>query len=497
MNRGKIRQSVKKMGFKIIMIFILSLVSTSVFSGDEESKFPNLTKFLSNVKKAGFTCSPGGLKPTEPIAAFQNGLIPNCYYINASAPYMRCMLPKAPGQTTKNNICGFYDDNQCADFRLRQDEAIVMIGWTPPMGVKYFSYRSYLHTRYYPGERKFRELFASLGDTVNNLSIKTTDEFKRPKPFYGAFTIIVCTANTESYSRIIKVLRNSGYPMKIINQDVIPFDLVNMGLGEESDTFMILNRIGPKPELNKKSLEAYRLSEPFKVYRLTPNESIPPKPFLVPRLRVRGTGDTKELNLMPALTKLRQAILDRYADYHVTEFRTDIWLSEGYNSLQTGALVYGEDRDTVYLRSQSFLLNDDPDEFVIVYGVNHAATDKASYSNFSVYGTAYKNGVCGVTDNQFICSARDYLPGCDEAKYLYVWKVRRSCPDKDDIACLEVPAGNGAHGVDLQTELFVGFRAYLEQATKVGPCATELLYDRVIKFSPKRWWNSKIPTVTQ
>ncbi len=39
--------------------------------------------------------------------------------------------------------------------------------------------------------------------------------------------------------------------------------------------------------------------------------------------------------------------------------------------------------------------------------------------------------------------------------------------------------------IDANTLLGVIFRAYLEPATKVGPALPEMLYDRVIKFSPR------------
>jgi hypothetical protein len=66
----------------------------------------------------------------------------------------------------------------------------------------------------------------------------------------------------------------------------------------------------------------------------------------------------------------------------------------------------------------------------------------------------------------------------------------RECKnDKDDEGCLKVPFDKGIWGIDLSETAFVGFRAYLEETTKVGPLWTELLYDRVIKFSPHRWWD--------
>lgn len=456
-------------------------------------KIPHIRQFLEYLRQAGFIVRKGSLEAAFPLLSYESGLIPSCYYINASAPYMVCVLPAAPGQKVPNNIKGFGNKGMWADYRLRQDEAIVFIGWTPPAEVEYFSYRSYLKNRYLPVKKKFEDIFASLGDTLNNLTIATTDKFKFKKPehFYGSFTIIVTTANQETYNRISAAAQKAKYPGEIINKDVIPLSLVNMGLDKECDTFMFLNRIGPKTEKNEKMLEAYRKSHPMLVFRLTPGQINPPAPFEVPRLRVRGTGDTKELDLIHALKDLRKAILKRYKDFKATEFDTRIWIGEGYDAIQRGIEVYGENRDVVYLKSESFLLNDDPDEFLVIYGVNHAATNKATYSNFSIYGTTHLNGVGGVTNHEFAGSAEKYLPGCKEAKYLYVWKVARGRGCKDHQNCLEVPFCKGIWGIDLSEEAFVGFRVYLEKATKVGPSSTELLYDRVIKFSPHRWWDQE------
>jgi len=47
----------------------------------------------------------------------------------------------------------------------------------------------------------------------------------------------------------------------------------------------------------------------------------------------------------------------------------------------------------------------------------------------------------------------------------------------------------GGAGIELDKEAFVGFRAYLEKETKVGPFWSELLYDRVIRYSRKRQSN--------
>src|SRR5512137_458923 len=137
-----------------------------------------------------------------------------------------------------------------------------------------------------------------------------------------------------------------------------------------------------------------------------------------------------------------------------------------------------------FLRNPAVTLGNDTDEFIIVYGVNHVATGKATYSNFAIYGTDAWNGVKAITNEDFNGSAEAYLPGNPNAKYFYVYKLARHCGG--DPYCYEVPTGPGAYGLGLDQPLMIGWRIYLEKATKTGPSYSEIMYDRAIKFSPKK-----------
>jgi hypothetical protein len=130
-----------------------------------------------------------------------------------------------------------------------------------------------------------------------------------------------------------------------------------------------------------------------------------------------------------------------------------------------------------------FTLGDDPNEFVIVYGVNHEATGKAAFTTFGLYGADIWNGVGGVTSDQYP-TAEEYFPGNPNAKYLYAYKIGRRCDGKN---CYTVPGpGLRAHGIELKQPIFIVFRAYLEPATRTGPAKSEILWDRAIKFSPRK-----------
>jgi hypothetical protein len=256
--------------------------------------------------------------------------------------------------------------------------------------------------------------------------------------------------------------------------------MVKLGIGPEYDTIVFGHRMALFAD--EKAGQEY-INKISLAYRVTPTSQGELDPFSAPELRVRGTGKT-EVDFQPALDELRQAILAKYSDLNAKELVTSVWLSESYDAVQRGVFVAGESRDTIYLRSDSFTLGDDPNECVIVYGVNHALSGKATYANLSFYGEALWNGVAGIYNIDYAGSAEPFLPNNPLAKYLYVVKfVRGSSSEK---TCVAVPPGPGAQGVGLDEPAFIGFRAYLEPATKVGPASVELLYDRVIKFSPKK-----------
>jgi hypothetical protein len=445
-----------------------------------------IDEFLAAVEADNFIVQEGKFEVFPILDMFDAGIIPSCYGNNPSTPYMVYKLPKAPGQTVPNTVTDApinpEDAGLWMDYRLRPDEALVFIGSTPP-DLDYFSYRSYIVNRWFPDEGIQRRVFASLGDTINMRTIKTagTPNGETGNPF-EEMTVIITTADRGVDARVHRALESAGYSPSIINDDIIPSGIVRMGLEKESDTFGFIHRVAFFHD--DAAGAAYLNGSPGRVFRLTPNETVQNlDPYPVPPLRVRGTGDTVELDLTDDLDELCAAIRARYGDENATELVTSIWLLEGYDAIQRGVDAIGENRDTVYLRTENFTLADGGAEFLIVYGVNHAASGKATYSNFGVYGADILNGIGGVSNHDFSGTAEEYLPDNPNAKYLYVWKVARQV--NGDAHCLKVPYDNGAHGIDLDEEAFIGFRAYLEDATDAGPNWFELVYDRAIKFGPQ------------
>jgi len=83
----------------------------------------------------------------------------------------------------------------------------------------------------------------------------------------------------------------------------------------------------------------------------------------------------------------------------------------------------GDNNDTVYLRSDQFTLGDDPQEFVIVYGVNHTTLGKIFIQQLQHLrrGDHERGSRPGECD---ACGLRRGIPARKPgAQYLYVCKV--------------------------------------------------------------------------
>lgn len=474
----------------VVAAFLMS-VSLTVSTETEPFAGGDLAALFAALDEAGFVVQDGEYGFTDAIALCNAGVIQTCQGNNVGAPYLAYKLPPAPGQTIPNP---FADERGLSlIYRLRPDEAILQIGYTPPRAT-YFSYQSYLAFRYDPAQKQMTQMFNSLGDSLNNLTIQTAGG---PEDPFAARVILLTVADRGTAAAVTAALIDAGYPTEIINFDVISPSIVHMGLGPQDDLFQFLSRIALPDD--PEALQVYLDHPGSVILRLTPKEErVDLEPYSVPTLRVRGTGST-ELDLLPAVEELRTAILARYADLEATEIPTVMAYSgEGYTAIQGNVNYLGDTRDAAYFstvevlawtdptdrrRAAAALLSDDPNDFLIIYGVNHETTGKATYASCTFYGLPYLNGVAGVTSRTYAGSAEDYLPGHPLSGYLYAWKVSRD--SAGDPHCLEIPVGPMHYGVALDEPIIVFFRTYLEPSTKVGPALNELVVDRVIHFHPK------------
>ncbi len=476
----------------IAVVIAAVLISCAAPAAKQSEPGSGLEGFISSLQKGGFTLKPVPFIPVDLIRLYESGRLANAAGNNAGAPY-RAVFAAGPENLQMSDIKQLSNADVwekmetqlygihtlIQGWQLNPDEALVIVGRTPPQ-CAYFSYCGFVFYKYYEKEQGRKWVWASFNDPLNNLTIKTlgTRGGKKGNPF-DQDVIIVITADRGTDKQVRNAAAAAGYSRDIINTYVVPGSLLKLGTGPDCDSIVFGQRMALFADENKGQEYVNTISVAIKV---TPTAQGKPDPFPAPEVRVRGTGKT-EVGLQPALDELRRAILAKYSSLAASELETHQWLSESYDAIQRGEYVAGESRDTVYLRSSTFTLGDAADEFAVAYGVNHAASGKATYSNCSFYGEAGWNGVAGIYSPDLTGSADAFLPGNPLAKYLYVCKFARTC--NGEKTCVAVATGPVAHGVKLDEPAFIGFRAYMEPSTRVGPAYSELLYDRVIKFSPR------------
>ena len=462
----------------------------------------SIERFIANLPP-GYAAVEGSAIHIDTAKMCCDGKLPTALFFNRSAPYVAFSV--------QNMYSPLPQFRELPVFQLRADEAIVVIGRTPPVA-KFFSYTPYLLTRTYPPETTPKPIFASFGDSLNVSTIRTLgpDPFSRP-------VVLIFTPDRGTDARIRAALRSAAYPDAVINTVPFPASILRLGVDTAGhpltrDTFIIVNRMSMFS--SKEAGDAYvdalanpdASKRPLRVFRVTPGAGAALNPYPVPPLLVRGTGEN-ELNLEPAVARLRQAIIDTYkGEYNYTEYHSKFVAYDGYEYIERRKNTLGDSRDSLYLAAGYMPLWDlgNPEDeltlgendFLVVYGPKHVATGKATYTNINVYASdKVMFSMASAYSDSFDGSAEEYLSDPD-AGLLYAFKF--AYPDHcsgNYCLPLEVPPdctpwcethpSCPPFVLDSSTKLGLFIRNYLEPPTRVGPAAGELVYDQVIKFSRK------------
>lgn len=155
----------------------------------------------------------------------------------------------------------------------------------------------------------------------------------------------------------------------------------------------------------------------------------------------------------------------------------------------------GDTRDALYLGAGNlpeFSLTDDltlkEGEFLIAYGLNHMATGKATYVNLNSYTSGPSKMALGSAFPIDLAGSAYQYPGVDgDATYAY--KISRDCNSEDCRPQIQVPVDgcknrDGSEILTDDSQLGVIFRIYLEPTTSIGAAFPEVVYDKLIKFTP-------------
>lgn len=153
-------------------------------------------------------------------------------------------------------------------------------------------------------------------------------------------------------------------------------------------------------------------------------------------------------------------------------------------------------RDAAYLShydSHYTLQPEGSASFLVVTGVNHALSGKATYANVVVETAPVDKGVFNVTcngrvgvesDGSYEGTADVLNPGGAEVDMLFAFAVARDCAatreraGNEMLGCMQLED----HMVRGPNPLRIVTRAYLEVETKTGPAYEELVWPTVAEF---------------
>jgi hypothetical protein len=469
----------------------VSVVQPEPAKPDKEDK--KVESFVSRLERDGFVVAEGvfGEFPLSRLCLKERSPL-DCLYMNAASPYLAAFVPVDLGE---REVWGYSGVVNSPLWRLRPDEAVVLVGLTPPP-MRYFGLMGYLVKRYYPadeqGKAGYRTYFNNFGEQTNNLTIHTAGTPNgAPGDPYNSLFVYILTADRGIDARVREAASKAGFAPPIMNTEPMPQSLLRMGCEDGDDLFALVIRTAHPDD--EQALADWKAAPPLRIFRITPGTEPPvgmsDDPFPIPDFRPHGTGQA-EFGLLPAVEGLRQAILDKYSSPNLKaeEFRSQIWngFLGGLYCLAGGVNCLGPSPNALYLWNADGIGTLGPDEFVIAYGVNHRLTGQAMYMSVSLYSmtkhiTNHSIDSAGGDGDQLIGTAADYLPAdYPDLDKLYAYKFARDCNEETN--CFEVPFD--WPGVRPDEVATLVWRAYLNPATKTGPDAAELIFDRAIKFSP-------------
>ncbi|MCA6217118.1 hypothetical protein KGA65_11255 [Ideonella sp. B7] len=410
-----------------------------------------------------------------PESCFAAGMT-NCYGANPDSPYGTAVF--------KGNI---------NSTKLKKTDALVLIMQTPPE-LGYFGITSYLNTRYYsplpsdPTKSGTVVLFESLNDSVNQLDIMTAGSSTPGGAPFSQLAVFVMTADSRTYSDVVNQLTALGYPTTGINLLALPITAVplNMGTGSGADTYSLFMRAAyPK---DKTAFSNYLASTPINTLKLSPLASRKSTPLPTPAYKVPGEGVAEPDYLKQARNQLVNELKAKYAAaYTITENNVPGTLQQTNNfyCADQGVVCNGDNPDAIYLQDAYQYTPAKLKDKILVVGVDHVKSGKATYTSDSVVNLANNTGVVAINNTTLSGSALKMAGITDpsDPRYalysqLYAMTISYDCTGEPVCLTIPQPTADNPVGVPFGTNMKITARTYLDPVTKTRPLAQELILER-------------------
>ena len=225
--------------------------------------------------------------------------LPSCFALNADSPYGLTLLPPSPtekeykGCITKTDRCGngcnpnndpaltksVCINNRPMQWRIDRNEAVVLIGTTPPKA-KYWSFTTYLMSQYY--KESARSQTGSFTSWVQQTAVSCPNPPARcqnfaslDQPFnylsgnFNAPFAVILTASAKTFRTIEQSIHQEIPEIATIHRVPLPTDVLNLGHdNDQRDMLTMLLRIAYPS--NATAMRNYYKNTPISVLRVTP-----------------------------------------------------------------------------------------------------------------------------------------------------------------------------------------------------------------------------------
>jgi hypothetical protein len=416
----------------------------------------------------------GEISSENPIDFCMAGYTPNANGNNVGVPYFGLQLPPPPNMDSLFSVTTVFNFNE--------DEAVVIIGKTPPQ-CTYYSYRSYLFTRFeeFPPSSTRIKLNASLGET--NSLYRMRPDLPVDSMFGRKFALIMAGDSLIAMNIKNTILTTTPeIAAADIHFDILPADgLFQFGTSPMSDWGMFLHRVSLITD--SAAQNNYVNNPPVEILRLTPRQTPPQVLFSIHPFLSRSSG-INEFYLLPDMNLLEQGIYNTYhTNYNIIWLQPSPWVIEGFSAIQQGLDALGDNHDALYIETSDFQFRDN--DIVLTYGVNHQLTGQSVYTNATIYGTKYMAGYGGITNYQMEKSARQFVADTSIADLLFAYGFARHPVTGNPFVYIVPSDTNGTmEGINVNDTAKMGFRLYVNSITKIGPDPLEVILDQAVLLRP-------------
>jgi len=432
-----------------------------------------------------------GVAPKYAVTSypFEFFSLASCYQPGVQCPFLN---PDGPyGQPQIN------DSLQYAT-QMGSTEALVMIMETPPP-MLYYGVTPYIYTRYYSqlpgaptGTSGTRELLESLDDTLDMVDLKTTGSSTPGVNSFSQLTAIIMTADKTTYTELAQVFTTLHFGA--VNQLDLPYKGVPLKMGTtgpQYDTYTVEMRLAYPTDAT--AMQNYINAPPIAFLRLTPLATRSISALPAPTYKVPGDGASEEPALQTARDALVSQLLTHYgSQYTAAEQTLKITQTQNYVCVTKAINCNGDNSDAIYSHDDDNWVPKTLQDKLLIVGVNHVDTGKATYISHSILNETHQAGVEAVNQEWLAGSALKMagITSTSDPRYatysqLYAFTAAYDCTGEPVCLVIPQPTSTNPVGITFGDTIGESFRDYVEPDTKTRPAVSELIMHRVFTLTKK------------